>query len=75
MSSLENLDLDDNQITNVFSLADLSSIEILDLRDNSVGDVTPLSGLTTLKRYISAAMTTLSATLPIPDNATTPDNW
>ena len=50
-SSLESLDFDDNQITDVSALSGLSSLQTLDLRDNNVTDVEPLMDLTNL-RYI-----------------------
>ena len=48
--NLENLDLADNQITDVSVLSGLSNLETLDLRDNDVMDVSPLAGLTSLRQ-------------------------
>ena len=49
MIRLENLDLADNQITDISALSGLRRLEVLDLRTNDVTDTALLSEMTHLK--------------------------
>ena len=60
LTSLQTLDLADNQITNVSDLSDLTALKRLDLRNNDVGNVTPLSTMTRLTHLYLAGNDNLS---------------
>ena len=46
---MEDLDLRDNQISDITPLGNLTRLEDLDLRDNQISDITPLATLTRLR--------------------------
>lgn len=50
LTSLKDLRLFSNQITDVSLLANMTELEILDLRRNAISDISPLTGLTKLKK-------------------------
>ena len=61
MIRLENLDLADNQITDISALSGLTRLEVLDLRNNDVTDTALLSEMTHLKNLYVRGNDSLSS--------------